>query len=339
MVQVSIVVPVYKVERFLERCICSLQGQTLKEIEIILVDDGSPDGSGAICDTFAASDSRITVIHKKNGGLSSARNAGLKAATGKYVGFVDSDDDVLPDMYEKMAAAAVQCAADVVMADYQRVLADGTCFPVSKEIRAGLYEKEDLVQEVFPALIMGENVDYGPLLSACHCIYDRCFLETHGICFAEDVKWSEDNLFSAYVGYHAERFYYMKGAYFYRYYQNPNTITTGYRPGAWAVYCRMNRYLKAYFLEKQDYDFSRQIRLHLLYYACNTLGMECANARNLGDAVRRVRPILNDPELVGAMHGFSLPAVGVKLKIQLWLIKRGWVLPVTLMMWRRFRHG
>ena len=95
---VTVVVPVYKVEKFLERCVTSLKNQSLRDIEIILVDDGSPDTCPAMCDAFAMQDVRIRVIHKKNGGLSSARNAGLKAASGKYVGFVDSDDDVEPDM-------------------------------------------------------------------------------------------------------------------------------------------------------------------------------------------------------------------------------------------------
>ena len=87
---VSIVVPVYNVEKYLIRCVKSLTGQTLKDIEIILVDDGSYDNSGKICDQLKVNDSRIKVIHKSNGGLSSARNAGLNIATGEYIGFVDS---------------------------------------------------------------------------------------------------------------------------------------------------------------------------------------------------------------------------------------------------------
>ena len=100
--KVSIVVPVYNVEKYLDRCIQSLRNQTVRDIEIILVDDESPDNCPALCDRYALEDARIKVVHKKNGGLSSARNAGLKAAAGKYVGFVDSDDDVELDMYERM---------------------------------------------------------------------------------------------------------------------------------------------------------------------------------------------------------------------------------------------
>lgn len=98
----SIVVPIYKVEPYLPMCLDSLVAQTYENLEIILVDDGSPDGCGAICDAYAAKDARIRVIHKKNGGVSSSRNAGLAAATGELIGFVDGDDFVEPDMYQRL---------------------------------------------------------------------------------------------------------------------------------------------------------------------------------------------------------------------------------------------
>ena len=96
---VSVIVPVYKVEPYLRKCLDSICGQTLREIEIILVDDGSPDRCGQICDEYAARDSRIRVLHKENGGLSSARNAGIEIATADLLGFVDSDDWIEPDMF------------------------------------------------------------------------------------------------------------------------------------------------------------------------------------------------------------------------------------------------
>ena len=102
---ISIIVPVYKAEKYLDNCINSLLSQTYTDLEIILVDDGSPDASGAICDAYAAKDSRIKVIHQQNGGQSAARNAGLSVASGEYVGFVDADDTVEPDMYEVLYEA------------------------------------------------------------------------------------------------------------------------------------------------------------------------------------------------------------------------------------------
>lgn len=99
---ISVIVPVYKVEEYLENCVNSIINQTYKNLEIILVDDGSPDKCGEMCEQLALSDSRIIVIHKKNGGLSSARNSGIDIANGEYIGFVDSDDTIEPFMYEKL---------------------------------------------------------------------------------------------------------------------------------------------------------------------------------------------------------------------------------------------
>lgn len=111
---ISIIVPVYKVEKYLKRCIDTIINQTYKNLEIILVDDGSPDNSGNICDEYAKKDGRIKVIHKENGGQSSARNAGLDIAKGEYIGFVDSDDYIDEEMYEKLIKIALDTDADIV---------------------------------------------------------------------------------------------------------------------------------------------------------------------------------------------------------------------------------
>ncbi|MDT6814838.1 glycosyltransferase, partial [Enterococcus faecium] len=97
MCEISIIVPVYKVEKYLRKCVDSILAQTFTDFEVILVDDGSPDNSGKICDEYAEKDNRVRVIHKENGGLSSARNAGIDVARGKYLGFVDSDDYIDED--------------------------------------------------------------------------------------------------------------------------------------------------------------------------------------------------------------------------------------------------
>lgn len=99
---ISLIVPIYNVEKYLDKCIDTIINQTYSNIEIILVDDGSTDASGEICDKWKKKDNRITVIHKLNGGLSSARNAGIDIATGKYIGFIDSDDYIDLEMIETM---------------------------------------------------------------------------------------------------------------------------------------------------------------------------------------------------------------------------------------------
>lgn len=110
---ISIIVPVYNVEKYLDKCVRSILAQTFKDFELILVDDGSNDRSGEMCDEYSKSDSRIKVIHKKNGGLSSARNAGIEISTGEFIGFVDSDDYIDDDMYELLYNNLIRENADM----------------------------------------------------------------------------------------------------------------------------------------------------------------------------------------------------------------------------------
>lgn len=116
---ISVIVPIYKVEDYLQECIESIINQTYDNLEIILVDDGSPDRCPVLCDEYAQKDGRIKVIHKSNGGLSDARNAGLDACTGEIVSFVDSDDFIDPIMYENMINAMLKFDADVVRCDFR----------------------------------------------------------------------------------------------------------------------------------------------------------------------------------------------------------------------------
>lgn len=114
---VSIIVPIYKVEKYLRKCIDSILSQSFCDFELILVDDGSPDNCPKLCDEYALKDERIRVIHKENGGLSDARNAGIKIAQGKYIGFVDSDDYIAPDMYKTLYELAEKHTADIAVCD------------------------------------------------------------------------------------------------------------------------------------------------------------------------------------------------------------------------------
>lgn len=118
---ISIIIPVYKVEKYLEKCIQSVINQTYENLQIILVDDGSPDNCGKICDEYAKKDHRIEVIHKSNGGLSDARNKGLEIAKGEYIGFVDSDDYIESDMYEVLYNLLKQYNSDVSICNFYTV--------------------------------------------------------------------------------------------------------------------------------------------------------------------------------------------------------------------------
>ena len=123
---ISVIVPVFKVEKYLDRCVQSIVDQTYRNLEIILVDDGSPDNCPAMCDAWAKKDNRIKVIHKKNGGLSDARNAGMAIATGELMGFIDSDDYISPEMYQLLYEHMKADGSDIAACGVQMVWEDDT---------------------------------------------------------------------------------------------------------------------------------------------------------------------------------------------------------------------
>ena len=168
--QISVIVPVYNVEKYLARCVDSILAQTYENLEVILVDDGATDRSGLICDEFASKDSRVKVIHKKNGGLSSARNAGLETAAGEYIAFVDSDDWIEPDAYAHMMQ---------LMKKHQVKLVCGGRYDVSGktgERTVGLCPKREAVisgEELAGRIFLWAGCDS----SACDKLYHRSLLE------------------------------------------------------------------------------------------------------------------------------------------------------------------
>lgn len=144
---ISIIVPVYNVEKYLQKCINSIINQTYKNIEIILVDDGSKDSSGKICDELEKKDNRIRVIHKENGGLSDARNVGLKIATGKYVGFVDSDDYISEDMFETLYKLNKDNNSDISIVSFYE-LYRGKVISVRDSKEKKVFDKIDAIKEL-----------------------------------------------------------------------------------------------------------------------------------------------------------------------------------------------
>ena len=150
---ISIIIPVYKVEKYLEKCIQSVIKQTYENLQIILVDDGSPDNCGKICDEYAKKDHRIEVIHKSNGGLSDARNKGLEIAKGEYIGFVDSDDYIEADMYEVLYNLLKQYNADVSICNFYTVSQGKIAI---KNVDSGIKEYTRI--EILKEILLDNNI-------------------------------------------------------------------------------------------------------------------------------------------------------------------------------------
>ena len=205
---ISVIVPVYNVAQFLDDCLTSIINQSYKDIEIILVDDGSTDKSGEICDTFAAQDGRIRVIHKKNGGLSSARNVGLGVAKGNFVVFVDSDDYLNHEMITKLYDAVMSTKAEIACCDYTSLE-----FNNDSHSEIEVLNRKDAISTLFD--------DYGFQCFAWNKIYQRSLFE--------NIRYPEGKLFEDIATTYqllkkVDRVAYVKDKLYY-YRQRTNSIT------------------------------------------------------------------------------------------------------------------
>lgn len=189
--KVSVIVPVYNSEKYIEKCIKSIRYQTLKDIEIIFINDGSKDKSREIIEHHGKQDGRIVIINKENGGPGLARNIGIKMAKGKYIGFVDSDDYIEPTMFEKLFTLVDKNSVQVAMCGYREVNINDntTSFILSKVEFNKVHHKEYIEDKIIRTFT--QNVNYG-YFSMCNKLYLRSFIEEIGISIDEAREHGED---------------------------------------------------------------------------------------------------------------------------------------------------
>lgn len=200
--KVSIIIPVYNAEKSMQKAIDSILAQTERQLGLLLVDDGSEDGSGAVCDEYGARDRRVRVIHQANAGVSAARNAGIDAACGDYIGFVDGDDHIAPDMYGRLLQEAERTGADVVMCDAVTVYENGRtrADTISQLTENTLLQKSDLRSSLLPEMAG----------AVWRCLYRKTMLDAFGVRFPLGVKFSEDRVFNLYAFGNANKVAYVK---------------------------------------------------------------------------------------------------------------------------------
>jgi len=193
---ISVIIPVYNVEKYLRNCVESVCHQTIKDLEIILVDDGSTDQSGKMCDEFARQDDRIVVIHKENGGLASARQVGLNAASGDFIGWVDSDDWIDDTMYEDMLSACVKERADIVTTTAKYINRENSEYKDVTYVPAGIYKKEtQTIDIIIRNLIYSEDYSECGMISALwNKLFRKDFLRKYLFAVDKKTKYGEDEV-------------------------------------------------------------------------------------------------------------------------------------------------
>lgn len=227
MPEISVIVPVYKAEAFLRKCADSILTQTLSDLELLLVDDGSPDGSGALCDAIAREDPRVRVLHKENGGVSSARNLGMAEAKGTYLAFADADDWLPPDALALMHAALVKHGADTAGGSHNKVEVDGRSDPEPGALPAGTYGPAEIRQGIVNRLLGQRMGQPGEVLNGFvwRFLFSASIIRENRITFAG--AYLEDELFLLEYFCHAKKLAMIDEPVYY-YLQNPVSVTRRY---------------------------------------------------------------------------------------------------------------
>lgn len=254
--KVSIIVPVYNVEAYLRPCIESLIGQTYKNIELLLIDDGSTDGSGTICDEYAAQDPRIRIWHKENGGVSSARNAGIDMASGEYLIFVDSDDWVLPELISSYMKRA---SSDVV------VLSNHTADKeqLRKNVQRELGDKADIYERTgFMRFFCDDHVN-----SPVDKLYCTEIIRKYKIRFVEGKSLGEDLLFNLdYLRYAPEKYQVIQPPLYYYRENRDGSLSTSYRKDLFQVQRESFASIESFLKDMNIWTSGNQTLFFALYW-------------------------------------------------------------------------
>ncbi|NBK92510.1 glycosyltransferase [bacterium 1XD21-13] len=325
--KVSVVVPVYNVEAYLRRCVDSILAQTVEGLEVILIDDGSTDGSGEICDEYQRKDERIRVQHKPNGGLTSAWKAGVELSSGKYVGFVDSDDWIEPDMYERMLQLVLKYDADVAVCGLVFDFEDPK-IPKREEISnlgREVYEREDL-EALFPALI-NDGRFFGRTWQSARVtkLFHKELIRKNMIYCDDRVSLGEDMQITIPVLLDARRLCVVQDFYPYHYWINNKSITGQYDRGYMDKVKLLAERLSVISREKGVYDFSDQIRNDFLSMTVLAVKNEIYRNYKAGrrKVVANVRDICEDSQVREALRNHTMNRLSASVKLYLWLMEKG----------------
>lgn len=297
----SIIVPVYNVEGYLIKCVESILSNKIYS-EIILVDDGSTDSSSTICDSLEEKYENVTTFHKINGGLSSARNYGIKKAKGKYIAFVDSDDWIESGTYDKLFN---DIDKDVDILKFSYFIDDSkTLKPIHNILENGIYEKEKIEKIILPIAFGGDKLADSTItkinLSATSNIYRREFIENNKLKFiSEREVGSEDFLFNLEAIICAEKIQ-VQDLCLYHYVYREGSLTKQYRNNLYNQYRSLCQYLYNYMIEKKcmdQYELYYQHFFSCLMYLClwNECNEYAPGTKN--DKINKVKKILNEKDL------------------------------------------
>ncbi|MGN0527796.1 MAG: glycosyltransferase family 2 protein [Eubacterium sp.] len=337
--KISIIVPIYKIEEYIKQCVDSIIAQSYTDLEIILVDDGSPDNCPKICDKYAEKDSRVKVLHKQNGGLMSARQAGLKIAAGEYVGFVDGDDWIEPNMYEKFANLIDKYKPDMAMCEFLY------SYPERDEKSSQLpekefYDKTALENEIYPKLLFRPPYYNFGINPCCWSkVLKKELLENNLYNVTEKIKIGEDAAFTYPCLLQAKSLAYC-GEYLYHYRINQNSMTKSYDKNMEDTIMIPYEILKKVFSKYNGFELDKQLDYFLLSLI-NGIARNEANPKNkksIKDKKATFKKFTTNEDVVNAAKSidYSILPLHTKLYVKSLALKSPNLLYLYSLLLRRF---
>ncbi|MDC0703002.1 glycosyltransferase family 2 protein [Priestia sp. AB] len=315
--KVSIIVPIYNMESYLDRCLDSLLGQNLREVDIIAVNDGSTDSTLQILNEYAKKDHRIKIINRNNRGVSSARNEGIKAATGDFIGFVDPDDWIDSRMYETMYNTAIKDKADIVMCTYTREFGNHSkekIFNLPNKIK---YMNEEVKVNVMRRLIgpLNQEVANPELLDAWGTVWSKLYrtdiIKQKNLKFVDlkEIGTNEDTLFNIQAVYYSNSFVFLNHPFYHYWRANASSVTAGFKPDLleqwFNLYEIIENFLKTKNMEEEYYlALNNRICLNTLGLGLNTISK--SNKLSALLKIKYINSFLNDYRIKRSFSQFQL---------------------------------
>ncbi len=341
MPEISVIVPVYRAEAFLRKCTDSILNQTFRDLELLLIDDGSPDHSGELCDQIAKEDPRVRVLHKDNGGVSSARNLGMTMADGKYFAFADSDDWLPPDALETLYTALTQAGADTAGGGHWRVEQDGRREKEPGALPAGVYGPEEIRKGIVERLLGQRLGKPGEVLNGFvwRFLFSRSVIQEHSIQFMG--AYLEDELFLMEYFCYSQKLA-MTDEAVYNYLQNPASVTRRYLPDYMQTFHTFMKAKEALagqmgLEESQPLWRENSNWAGLLIAVGNEFA--ASNAASLAEKRRRVRGICQLPEMTKAILTIRPQGLGRNKQIVADLIRRRQYFALSMLYGVKNRKG
>ena len=323
---VSVVLPIYNVEKYLNRCIESVVRQTYKKIEIILVDDGSPDGCPQKCDDWAKRDGRIKVVHKKNAGLGYARNTGIENASGEYICFFDSDDYIADDTIEKAYEAVKKENADIGIFGFSTVDKNGNVTNViAPKTKCQKYVGENVLTTFLPDLISW-NPDNGVAtdlrMSAWTALYSMKLIQRNSWRFVSEREIISEDVYSLLDLYCDVKTVVVIPEAFYFYCENETSLTHSYKKDR---YNQIKHFYKACIDKCDKLEYSKEVKRRMAYpFTANTIAaMKMIVSSDLSNTEKKkmIGGIVYDETMQNVVHQMNLKRESITRKILFFSIK------------------